>query len=83
MGDRADEIKGKAKQSIGSLTGNEEMERDGQAEAAEAKIRRETEGAVDKGLGKAQEQWGEVTGDEESKARGKARQVEGDIKSAG
>jgi len=83
MGDRLDEIKGKAKQSVGDLTGNEEMVREGEAEATAAKARREAEGVVDKGVGKAQETWGDVTGDEETEVKGKARQVEGDIKSAG
>jgi len=83
MGDRVDEIKGKAKQSVGDLTGNEDMAREGQAEATEAKARREAEGAVDKGVGKVQETLGDVTGDEGSEAKGKARQAEGDIKSAG
>ena len=83
MGERLDEIKGKTKQSVGDLTGNEEMAREGEAEATEAKARREAEGAVDKGVGKVQETWGDATGDEESEAKGKARQVEGDIKSAG
>ena len=62
---------------------NEDMAREGQAEATEAKARREAEGAVDKGVGKVTGELGRDTGDEEFGAKGKARQVEGDIKSAG
>jgi len=83
MGDRVDEIKGKAKESIGDLTDNEEMEQEGRAEAAAAKASRETEGAVDQGTGKVQEAWGDLTGDEETEAEGKARELEGDVKRAG
>jgi uncharacterized protein YjbJ (UPF0337 family) len=83
MSSRIDEIKGKVKQGVGSLTGNDEMEREGQAEETEAKVERETEGAVDQAVGKAQETWGQVTDDEETEAEGQARQVEGDIKRAG
>ncbi len=83
MSSRIDEIKGKVKQSVGSLTGNDEMEREGQAEETRAKVERETEGAADQTVGKAQETWGEVTDDEETEAEGRARQVEGDVKRAG
>ena len=83
MGDRVDEIQGKTKESIGDLSGNEEMEGEGRDEAAEAKAKRETEGAVDKGVGKVQEGWGDLTDDEETEAEGKARQAEGDLKRAG
>lgn len=83
MGDRLDEIKGKVKDTVGDLTGNEEMEREGEAEATQNKAERETEGAVDNAKGKAQETWGDLTDDDSSEAKGKARQVEGDIKQAG
>ena len=83
MSDRVDEVKGQIKQGVGDLTGNEEMEREGQAEADRAKIEREAEGAVDKAVGNVQETWGDITDDPEAEAKGKARQVEGDIKRAG
>ena len=63
MSDRVDEIIGKTKQSIGNLTGNEDMKRDGETQATEAKAKRETEGAVDQAVGKAEETWGEVIAD--------------------
>jgi len=83
MSDRVDEIIGKAKQSIGNLTGNEDMKRDGEAQATGAKAKRETEGAVDQAVGKAEETWGDVTDDKQTEAKGKAKQVEGDIERAG
>lgn len=83
MGDRIDEIKGKAKESIGDLTGNEQLKRQGQADAATAKARRETEGAIDKAVGSAQETWADLTGDEQAEAEAEARQAEGDLKRVG
>jgi uncharacterized protein YjbJ (UPF0337 family) len=83
MGDRVDEIVGNTKEAIGDLTGNEEMEREGQSEADRAKLEREAEGAVDKTIGKAQEAWGDLTDDESTQLEGKARQMEGGVKQAG
>jgi uncharacterized protein YjbJ (UPF0337 family) len=83
MGDRIDELQGKTKEGIGTLTGNETMAREGQAEADAAKLERETEGAIDKGVGKVQETLGDVLDDEGMEARGEARQAEGDLKRVG
>jgi len=83
VGDRLDEMAGQVKKGVGDLTGNEEMEREGQAEAERAKLEREAEGAIDKGVGKAQETWGDITGDEGTEAKGTARQAEGDLKRVG
>ena len=83
MTDRVDELKGKVKKGLGDLTGNEEMEREGKAEEATAKAKREAEGAIDKGAGKAEEAWGDVTDDPEHQVKGKARQAEGEAKRAG
>jgi uncharacterized protein YjbJ (UPF0337 family) len=83
MTDRIDELQGQIKKGIGSLTGNDEMKREGEAQEQTAKLKREAEGTVDKGVGKAQETVGDVTGDTETELKGKARQVEGDAKRAG
>ena len=83
MGDRVDELQGKTKEGVGTLTGNEDMAREGKAEADVAKAKRETEGAVDQAVGRTQEVVGDVIDDEDMEARGKARQVEGDVKRAG
>ena len=83
MSSRIDEFKAKLKQSIGGLTGNDDMAREGEAEATRAKAEREAEGMVDQTAGKAQEKVGEVTGDSQTETEGQARQVEGDIDRAG
>jgi uncharacterized protein YjbJ (UPF0337 family) len=83
MSDRVDETVGNVKETIGDLTGNEDLQREGQAQSDVAKLQRETEGAVDKTVGKAQETWGDITGDEETEMEGKARQMEGSVKQAG
>lgn len=83
MSSRIDEIKGKVKQSVGSLTGNDDMEREGEAEANVAKAEREVEGTVDQTVGSAKETVGDLTDDPELELEGKARKTEGDIKRAG
>jgi uncharacterized protein YjbJ (UPF0337 family) len=83
MGDRVDEAIGNTKKVVGDLTGNEDLEREGMAEADRAKLERETEGAVDKTIGKVQETWGDLTDDEDTELEGRARQMEGHVKQAG
>jgi uncharacterized protein YjbJ (UPF0337 family) len=83
MGDRIDEAVGNTKEAIGDLTGNEDLEAEGQAQSDRAKLGREVEGAVDKTVGKAQETWGDITDDPENQLEGQARQMEGHVKQAG
>lgn len=83
MSNRMDEIKGQAKEKIGGITGNEDMEREGQAEQAAAKTKREAEGAVDQAQGKVKEAVGDLTDDEQTEAEGKLQQKEGDLERAG
>ena len=83
MDERVQEIKGQVKKGVGTLTGNEEMKREGEAEAKAAKLAREAEGAVDEAVGTAQEKVGDVTDDTETELKGKARQAEGEIKRTG
>jgi uncharacterized protein YjbJ (UPF0337 family) len=83
MSNRIDEIVGKVKQSVGSLTGNEDMEQEGEAEATTAKAEREVEGAADQTLGSFKESVGDISDDQKTELEGQARKVEGDIKRAG
>ncbi len=83
MTNRIDELQGQIKKSIGSLTGNDEMKRDGEAQEQTAKLKREAKGTVDQGVGKVQETIGDVTDDTQTELEGKVRQAEGDIKRAG
>ena len=83
MANRIDELQGQIKKGLGSLTGKDDMKREGEAQEEQAKLEREAEGAVDQGAGKVQEGVGNVTDDKETEFKGKARQVEGDAKRAG
>lgn len=80
MSTRLDELKGQLKKGVGSLTGNDEMRREGEAEATVARTQREAEGAVDEAVGTAQQKIGEATGDRETELKGQARQAEGEAK---
>jgi uncharacterized protein YjbJ (UPF0337 family) len=83
MGERLDEAAGRAKQAVGSLTGNEGMEQEGAAEAESARTERKVGGAVDEASGKIQEGLGKLAGDERTEAEGKVRQVEGEARQKG
>lgn len=83
MGDRVDETIGNVKKVVGDMTGNEDLEGEGQRQADGAKLHREVEGGIDQAVGKAQETWGDITGDSETELAGQARQVEGEAKRAG
>ena len=83
MGNRIDELQGQIKQGVGTLTGNEELEREGATQSEKARLQREADGAIDQAAGTVEEKVGEVTDDPETAAKGKARQVEGDIERAG
>jgi uncharacterized protein YjbJ (UPF0337 family) len=83
MGERLDEAAGRVKQGIGGLTGNERMEREGEAQAETARMGRKVGGAVDEAAGKVQEGFGRMTGDKEHEARGKLRQAEGEARQQG
>jgi uncharacterized protein YjbJ (UPF0337 family) len=83
MSDRMDELKGQAKETIGGLTGNDQMKREGEAEKTAAKMEREAKGAADQAAGKAKETVGDLTGDEQTEAEGELQQKQGDAKRAG
>jgi uncharacterized protein YjbJ (UPF0337 family) len=83
MTDRIEELQGQIKKGIGSLTGNDEMKREGEAQEQTAKLKREAEGAVDQAAGKAQESVGDATDDLQTELEGKVRQAEGDIERTG
>ena len=48
MGDRMDDLKGKAKEKAGQVTDNRDLEREGQADQAKAGIKRGVDNASDK-----------------------------------
>lgn len=47
IGDKAEELKGKLKASVGDATDNRNLEAEGKAEEASAKVKQETESIVD------------------------------------
>jgi uncharacterized protein YjbJ (UPF0337 family) len=48
MGERMDDLKGKAKEKAGEATGNRDLEREGQADQAKAGIKGGVDEAADK-----------------------------------
>ena len=83
MGERMDEAKGNIKEGIGKLTGDTEMQAEGQTERDTAKTKREVKGAANEVKGSVEEGLGKVTGDDETRARGMADRVKGDTERAG
>ncbi len=45
--DNLDEAKGRAKQAVGQLTGDEELEREGETDEAAGKVKEVVDGAAD------------------------------------
>lgn len=83
MGERIEEVKGNLKQGVGKVTGDEDLQAEGQAEHDTAKATRETKGAVNQVKGSVEEGLGKVTGDDETRARGVADRLKGDSERAG
>jgi len=83
MGDRIDEMKGSLKEGAGKLTGDKELEAEGQAEHDAARVAREAKGVGNQVKGSAEEAVGKLTGDEETRARGAADRLKGDVQRTG
>jgi uncharacterized protein YjbJ (UPF0337 family) len=83
MGERIDEMKGKVKEGVGKVTGNEKLEAEGRVEHDTAKASREIKGAGNQIKGNIEEGLGKVTGDEETHARGIADRMKGDTQRTG
>ena len=77
MGDPINETKGNIKEGVGKVTGNEQMQREGQVESDAAKVQRQVQGTAEQVQGQVQEGVGTLTGDQSTVAAGKAKQVEG------
>jgi uncharacterized protein YjbJ (UPF0337 family) len=67
MGGKADEAKGRVKEAAGDLTGDKDLEREGQMDQAGAKVKEK--------VGRAAETAKEKTGEAVDKAKDKARDV--------
>jgi uncharacterized protein YjbJ (UPF0337 family) len=83
MGERIDEAKGNIKEGVGKLTGDTDMQAEGEAEKDTAKAKREVKGAANTIKGNVEEGLGKVTGDDETRARGMADRIKGDTERAG
>lgn len=83
MSERIDELKGNLKEGAGKVTGDKDLETEGQAEHDTAKATREVKGAGQQVKGSVEEGLGKVTGDDETRARGTADRLKGDADRAG
>ena len=83
MGDRMEEMKGSVKQGVGKVTGDEQLEAEGQAEHDAAHAAREAKGVGNQIKGSVEETVGKVTGNEETRARGVADRLKGDAQRTG
>ena len=83
MGDRIDEMKGSLKQGAGKVTGDKELQAEGQAEHDTARAGRQAKGVGNQIKGSVEEHVGNLTGDEEAQARGAADRLKGDAQRTG
>ena len=74
------ETTGNIKEGVGKVTGNEQMQREGQLQSDAAKAQRQVKGGVEQVQGKVEEGVGKLTGDQSTIAGGKAKQVEGEAR---
>lgn len=77
MSDRIEEIKGRVKEGVGKITGNERQEAEGDAQAEVARSDRKAKGAATEASGVIKETVGKIIGDEVTEAEGKAERLQG------
>ena len=83
MGDRIDELRGKVKEGLGKLTGNERLEAEGEVQSGTARAKRKTKGALREAGGAVKEGFGKLTGREVTEAEGTAEKLRGKAEQAG
>jgi uncharacterized protein YjbJ (UPF0337 family) len=83
MGERMEEMKGNLKEGVGKITGDRDMQAEGEAEKDTAQAKREVKGVGNQIKGNIEEGIGKVTGDDETRARGMADRLKGDTERAG
>ena len=83
MTDRMDELKGTVKKTVGTATGDEDLEAQGQTEQAAGKATRETKGAANQAAGGVNATVGDAVDDERLQAQGAAQKAKGKTQSAG
>lgn len=77
MGERIDELKGKVKKGLGSLTGNTRLEAEGTVQAGAARAKRKARGMLHQAGGAVQEGLGKLTGNLTTQAKGTAKKLRG------
>jgi len=83
MNDRLDELKGSVKQGAGKVTGDKDLEAEGEAEHDAARATRQAKGVGNQIKGSVEEGVGKLTGDDETRARGAADRLKGDAQRTG
>ena len=80
MADKPSEIKGKVKEQVGKLLGNERMEAEGTAEKEAAVGARRVEGTAEEVKGRVKSAAGDVTDDPGLQVEGESEAAEGRVK---
>ena len=83
MADRLDELKGRVKEGIGKVTGDEGLEDKGKSEAEGSRVKRKIKGAAKEAGGAVKQGAGKVVGDRRTEAEGKADRVSGKTQRSG
>jgi uncharacterized protein YjbJ (UPF0337 family) len=83
MAERMDEFKGRLKEGAGSLTGDERLHAEGEAEVERARATRKTRGSLRETGGALREGLGALTGDEVTEAEGRAPRLRGEAERRG
>ena len=83
MGDRIDELKGNVKEGFGKLTGNEQLETEGEVQVSVARAKRKTKGTLREAGGAMKEGFGKLTGSGVTQAEGTAEKLRGKAEQTG
>jgi uncharacterized protein YjbJ (UPF0337 family) len=83
MADRTEELKGRVKEGVGKVTGDQKLEAEGKGQAEGSRAKRKIEGTLDEVGGVIKETVGKVTGNKVTEAEGKADRFEGKAERAG
>jgi uncharacterized protein YjbJ (UPF0337 family) len=83
MSDRIAELKGILKEGLGTLTGNERLEAEGEVQSGTARAKRKAKGALRQVGGAVKEGLGKLTGDEVTQVEGTAQKLRGAAEQAG
>lgn len=83
MSERTTEAKGSLKKGVGKLTGNEQLQAEGESDKTKGKAARETKGAANQAGGAVKSAVGKAVGNEQMQVEGEAQRAKGKTQSAG